>query len=385
MRSTATRPPTFEIPIQASAHLSKSARQRELATRRQYAARLFQDVTHTISDAQQDDFDDVTTEESAGLGARSTSTSCFGAASSTCWRWLRTSKGQRARLVEASTLRAALQRSGVHVVSESATIATAAATAAATAVATTAATTAAAATVMQPSSSTHSVTSRLSGAFFGRPLAKTGAEQKLAFAFSSIEQRIAQLEARGVSQRAQAKAAHAAGNKVMALRSLKLAKASEEKASKLHGLAVAIERQRDTLEDVGLQQNIAQALGAGVANMKKAQKALKGVEAIADETVDMRDVAEDLSAALATLGDTAFDDLSLDDDDLIAELETMQTPMHDIESEAREAATTAAKAVTSKGASGVPSSIVAFPVAPIRLPEDIAEEAVATRPLAAAS
>lgn len=208
--------------------------------------------------------------------------------------------------------------------------------------------------------------SALTTAFFGRRIGASGAggaEAQLAVALASIEDRLAQMEQKATAHRDQARKALSEGNKSAALRALKMAKACEQKCAKLSDLSVAIERQRDTLEDVGLQQSIAMALGAGVKNMKRAQLQLKGIEKVADDTAEMRDVADDLTHALAGLGETAFDDLSLDDDDLLAELESFAADG------AGTQATEASDACTSRrdgSAEASATSVASFPSAPSR-------------------
>lgn len=182
----------------------------------------------------------------------------------------------------------------------------------------------------QPAARAQASASRAQGswgaALFGRKSVKVGADQQLAAALESIEARMQQSEQRAVELRAQALKARRGGMRSAALRSLKLSKAAEEKVARLGNLAVAIERQRDSLEDVGLQQNVASALGAGVQGMRKAQAALKGVEKVADDTIEMRDVAEDLASALQQVGETAFEGMDLDDEDLLAELDAHEEP-----------------------------------------------------------
>ena len=182
----------------------------------------------------------------------------------------------------------------------------------------------------QPAASTQAGASRAQAswgaALFGRKSVKVGADQQLAAALESIEARMQQSEQRAVELRAQALKARRGGMRGAALRSLKLSKAAEEKVARLGNLAVAIERQRDSLEDVGLQQNVASALGAGVQGMRKAQAALKGVEKVADDTIEMRDVADDLASALQQVGETAFEGMDLDDEDLLAELDAHVEP-----------------------------------------------------------
>jgi len=162
---------------------------------------------------------------------------------------------------------------------------------------------------------------------FGQRRAAGGtstAATRLAELGESLDARIAAVEAKAVASKAEAAKLFAAGGKAAALRALRRSKAHEKQAAALSGTAVAIERQSAMLEDAGLQQQVANAMQAGVKGMKKTAKALKDVESVVDEASEMRDMSEDINAALSELG-TAYDDPGVDDDDLLGELEEMAT------------------------------------------------------------
>jgi hypothetical protein len=142
-------------------------------------------------------------------------------------------------------------------------------------------------------------------------------------ALQATDVRMQAIEARISDLRATAKKQMQSGQKAQALRSLKLAKAFERKLVSLGDLSAALEHQRDQLEEVGLQQSIAAALGAGVSDMMKAQKTVKRVEQVVDQANDLNDVSADLTSALENFSSAAFVDC--DEDALMAELLEMQT------------------------------------------------------------
>ena len=184
------------------------------------------------------------------------------------------------------------------------------------------------------------------------------AATRLAEVGESLDARIAAVEAKAVASKAEATKLFAAGGKAAALRALRRSKAHEKQAAALSGTAVAIERQSAMLEDAGLQQQVANAMQAGVKGMKKTAKALKDVESVVDEASEMRDMSEDINAALSELG-AAYDDPGVDDDDLLGELEEM----------AELAATTrpaAPQPAAAKKVRVAPPAVLpaAFPVAP---------------------
>ena len=105
------------------------------------------------------------------------------------------------------------------------------------------------------------------------------------------------------------------------MRMLKKSKQAAAHAGSLQQAADAVERQTNMMEDVSLQTQIASALEATMGPMKTSKKALASVEKVADEAGDIRDLNEDIQAALAQLNDGSS--LALDDDELEAELAGM--------------------------------------------------------------
>ena len=112
------------------------------------------------------------------------------------------------------------------------------------------------------------------------------------------------------------------GNKAGAMRALKRSKQLQSQASNLANASMAIERQSDMLEEAGLQQEVAKALQAGVKDMKKVQNAMKTVESISDTAITMCDDVEEINTLLSQLVNTG-DAATIDEDDLLAELESM--------------------------------------------------------------
>ena len=167
---------------------------------------------------------------------------------------------------------------------------------------------------------------------FGRPRAQPGvvakplAVRQLQQVGETLERRISEMDGRVEASRVEAKSHFAAGKQSAALRALRRSKALAKQATALVAASNAIESQSDMLETAGLQREVADALSAGVRGMKKTHKALKDVEAVAEEAADVRDVSEDVQAALSQLGE-AYEDNAFDDDDLLGELAAMdQTP-----------------------------------------------------------
>ena len=107
------------------------------------------------------------------------------------------------------------------------------------------------------------------------------------------------------------------------MRALKRSKAYESQAAKLATASLAVERQMSLLEDVDLQSTIASAMSTGAKDVKRAKRALVGVDHAIDEASEIRDSVEDVHSAIAGLAEGAFDDLGLDEDDLAAELEQL--------------------------------------------------------------
>jgi len=151
-----------------------------------------------------------------------------------------------------------------------------------------------------------------------QPIAMT----KLQNVGTMLERRIVEVGNKQQAARDQATHLYSIGQRSSAIRSFKRSKAFEKQAAALSDAATAVARQSDMLEDAGLQREVANALSAGVKGMRGAHLALKDVESVADKAADMRDVAEDVNTALASLTE-GYDDGCADDDDLLSELAGM--------------------------------------------------------------
>ena len=141
---------------------------------------------------------------------------------------------------------------------------------------------------------------------------------------ATLENRISEVQARALAMRGEADSYNRQKNRPAAMRALKRSKTLDNQCKSLLSAALAIERQSDMLEDVGLQRQVATALTASVNGMKTSQKALKQVEAVADDAADMKDVTDDIQAAMATLAE-GYQDVGCDDDELAAELDAMMS------------------------------------------------------------
>ena len=178
---------------------------------------------------------------------------------------------------------------------------------------------AAAATTAKATSKAATFTS----AFFGQRKVASTPAQRLQVAQQSISERTVSLEQRAKEMREQAQAQVKAGAKQAALRSLRRSKQLEAQAQNLAKASMAVERQADMLEEAGLQQEVARALQAGVKDIKKVQTAMKTVESISDDAASMADDVDEINQLLSQLADTGADAATIDEDDLIAELDDM--------------------------------------------------------------
>ena len=99
-------------------------------------------------------------------------------------------------------------------------------------------------------------------------------------------------------------------------------KALEKQLAMATGAANAIERQVDMIEESALQKEVASALSASVKAAKaKGKGVLNAAEVAVDGAAEVRDMAEDLQQVMEGL---SLQDGG-DEDDLLAELETMDT------------------------------------------------------------
>jgi len=146
-------------------------------------------------------------------------------------------------------------------------------------------------------------------------------QSKLAAAADAMKARVESLDARAAECRSIAQKQMQAGNKTAAMRELKRSKALEKQAMSTQGAMDALEAQSDMLEQTALQKEVAAALGATAASLKKEKGLLSKAEDAVDAAHEMRDMHEDLTQVMSGLGDAASADF--DEDDLMQELEQM--------------------------------------------------------------
>jgi hypothetical protein len=146
-------------------------------------------------------------------------------------------------------------------------------------------------------------------------------QSKLAAAAEAMKARVESLDARAAECRSAAQKQMQAANKAAAMRELKRSKALEKQAVLTQGAMDALEAQSDMLEQTVLQKEVAAALGATAASLKKEKGLLTKAEDAVDAAHEMRDMHEDLTQVMSGLGDVASADF--DDDDLMQELEQM--------------------------------------------------------------
>lgn len=156
---------------------------------------------------------------------------------------------------------------------------------------------------------------------FGRPAKAAGAQDKLTAAAETMRTRIAQLESRGADGRESAARAMKAGNKALALRELKRAKALDAQVAATQQVMDAVESQTDMLENSAMQKQVAAALGATAKTLKKERGILSKAENAVEAASEMRDLHEDLTSIMSGLGDSAAADY--DEDELLGELQQM--------------------------------------------------------------
>lgn len=161
---------------------------------------------------------------------------------------------------------------------------------------------------------------------FGKRREPSKGSDKLEKAATALEERISGLEKKIQAARAEARALASQGSKAAALRVLRKSKVNEAQVVKLQAASVAVDRQLSLLEDVDLQTTIAAALNNVGKDVKRAKKALSGVDQAIDDATEAKEMIEDVHSALGNLAQNTFDDLSLDDDELLLELNQMIDP-----------------------------------------------------------
>lgn len=171
-------------------------------------------------------------------------------------------------------------------------------------------------------SSTQSATSI---SFFGTRRS-AAAEQdvamnKLSTASRQIMERASLMRERAESSRATALGCAERKQRAQALSHLRRAKAQEAQADKLEMASVAVQQQSDVLEEASLHVEVAKALGETQKTLKRSQKAITKCESAVDDAAELRDMNDEMQGVLAQLGDSSS--ATIDDDDLVAELDEM--------------------------------------------------------------
>lgn len=166
--------------------------------------------------------------------------------------------------------------------------------------------------------------SRMETAIFGQAkgAAAQSASERLQSAAASVEVHVQQLGEKASLARARAAQLMSEGNKQGALMALKKARAAEKQLETATATHAALESQVDVLAQSELQKQVASALSASVASTKKKTKGLLSkAETAVDEAIELKDFAEDVTAALGGLQSDAYDE-----EELMAELEEMVAP-----------------------------------------------------------
>ena len=149
---------------------------------------------------------------------------------------------------------------------------------------------------------------------FGVAKQKVDPSLKLEQAAVAMRARVAQLESRADEARGAAARALQAKKKPLALRELKKAKTLEAQAASTQSALEALEAQSDMLEQTALHREVAKSL-------KKDKKLLNRAEDAVEAAGELRDLHSDITSVMGELGD--HNKYDYDDDDLMAELESM--------------------------------------------------------------
>ena len=156
----------------------------------------------------------------------------------------------------------------------------------------------------------------------GRSKKQVGEGVRIEAAMKTVQDRVDSLLDRQSIARQRALALKKAGKQDEAIREMKKAKAVEKQLTVANAALEALERQEAALAQSNLQRELAAALNSTNKEMKKQQKGLLGyAERAVDDSVELRDDAEDIGAVFEGLVSGA--DAGVDDDDLLDELNAM--------------------------------------------------------------
>ena len=164
--------------------------------------------------------------------------------------------------------------------------------------------------------------SEVARAVFGLAASKKKTPQsKLAAAAESMKSRVELLEERAARSKQAARVLMQEGNKNAAMRELRKSKQFEKQALSTQEVMDAIEAQSDMLEQTALQKQVAAAIGATAATLKKEKGLISKAEDAVDAASEIKDLSDDLVQVMAGLAETTSNDF--DEADLVEELECM--------------------------------------------------------------
>ena len=166
------------------------------------------------------------------------------------------------------------------------------------------------------STATASAASRL----FGTRKSAASESKKLLDAIAMADAKVLELSERIELGRKRAVALRKEGKRAEALMALKKAKNDEKLLASASAALETLEGQKDMLENAALQRELASALASTTKQIKGKTKGLvKFAEKAVDDTQDLRDDAEDLSAAFEGIQPAS----QMDEDLLMEELNSM--------------------------------------------------------------
>jgi hypothetical protein len=144
---------------------------------------------------------------------------------------------------------------------------------------------------------------------------------KLEKASAAMRRRVELLEERAKTSREAAAQSMKAGQKAAALRELRRAKMVEKQLGVTQGALDALDVQADLIEQTSIQHEVAEALGETAKTLKKNKKLVARAEEAVDASNDVKDLHDDLSQVMSTLGETVA--AEFDEDELLEELNAL--------------------------------------------------------------
>ena len=213
---------------------------------------------------------------------------------------------------------------------------------------------------------------------FGKQKGVAQQEAKIEEAMQAVAIRLESLQDRAKLQRHRAISLSQKGKREEALRELKKAKGTDKQILTVQQALDALERQSDLLSESLLQREMATALASTNQTVKaKTKGLLPASEKAIDESIELRDAAEDVAAVFEGLAPT----YEHDEDELIDELDQLVGEAHTDHSEAAAPAAipTATALLADRQAELEEVSASAFPTAPTKKPAVVAEASVGVR------